>query len=274
MSAQDYDAWGYILEGRTYESEEGKFKFTGKERDEESFYDYFGARYYDARVGRWGQVEPLLDKYISFSPYQYSMLNPLLIKDINGKDGKVTITGNKVSLEVNLYFAINSETNPQGLTDKQITAIGEFQQKIENSYSGKFEINGKNYDVTTKFNLILEDSYEKAVLTRFENEGSNIIENGGADNELLRKADFGVGVTSGYDLLLASGSALNPDSDTGEHELTHLLGLKGDDLNDSSIENYGRPRHKPNGETFKKIFDINNVNMKSNETQILRGYIK
>ncbi len=52
VGAQDYDPWGYILEGRTYQSSESKFKFTGKERDEESFYDYFGARYYDARIGR------------------------------------------------------------------------------------------------------------------------------------------------------------------------------------------------------------------------------
>jgi len=86
ISAQDYDQWGYILEGRTNESSENKFKFTGKERDEESFYDYFGARYYDARIGRWGQVEPLLDKYPQLTPYNYSMDNPLVIVDPNGRD--------------------------------------------------------------------------------------------------------------------------------------------------------------------------------------------
>ncbi|MCB0728418.1 MAG: RHS repeat-associated core domain-containing protein [Ignavibacteriae bacterium] len=80
------DAWGYILEGRTYESKEGKFKFTGKERDKESFYDYFGARYYDAKIGRWGQVEPLLDKYINVSPYCYGLNNPIYLLDIDGMD--------------------------------------------------------------------------------------------------------------------------------------------------------------------------------------------
>jgi len=86
ISAQDYDAWGYIYEGRSYESNEDKFKFTGKERDEESEYDYFGARYYDARIGRWGQVEPLLDKYPQYNPYNYSKDNPLTIKDVDGRD--------------------------------------------------------------------------------------------------------------------------------------------------------------------------------------------
>jgi len=92
ISAQDYacppwrDAWGYLLDGRSYQSDESKFKFTGKERDKESNYDYFGARYYDARIGRWGQVEPLLDKYPQISPYNYSIDNPLNIIDPNGKD--------------------------------------------------------------------------------------------------------------------------------------------------------------------------------------------
>ncbi len=49
ISAQDYDCWGYILEGRTYESVSSvnqRYKFTGKERDKdlESNYDYFVRR--------------------------------------------------------------------------------------------------------------------------------------------------------------------------------------------------------------------------------------
>nr|HMQ70774.1 RHS repeat-associated core domain-containing protein [Ignavibacteria bacterium] len=71
--------------------EEGKFKFTGKERDEESFYDYFGARYYDSRIGRWGQVEPLLEDFLSFSPYVYSVNSPIRFLDFDGKD--VIISG-------------------------------------------------------------------------------------------------------------------------------------------------------------------------------------
>ena len=47
--AQDYDAWGDIC--RTYSTTDTTVnKFTGKERDQETGYDYFGARYYDSRV--------------------------------------------------------------------------------------------------------------------------------------------------------------------------------------------------------------------------------
>ncbi len=96
VSAQDYDQWGYILQGRTYESDDSKFKFTGKERDEENRYDYFGARYYDARVGRWGQTDPLQDKEPSKTPYHYTSNNPISFVDPFGltdyyyKDGEET----------------------------------------------------------------------------------------------------------------------------------------------------------------------------------------
>ncbi|MBK7447046.1 MAG: RHS repeat-associated core domain-containing protein [Ignavibacteria bacterium] len=86
VSAQDYDQWGYLLQSRTYASNESKFKFTEKERDAESNYDYFGARYYDSRIGRWGQTEPMLDKYPGLTPYNYSVDNPLRVIDPNGAD--------------------------------------------------------------------------------------------------------------------------------------------------------------------------------------------
>ncbi len=78
------DAWGYLLENRVYDSDVSVYKFTSKERDDESKYDYFGARYYDARVGRWGQVDPFLEMYYSTSPYCYTLDNPINYFDPNG----------------------------------------------------------------------------------------------------------------------------------------------------------------------------------------------
>ena len=84
VEAIDNDAWGHIA--RYWTTSPTKYKFTGKERDNETGYDYFGARYYDARIGRWGQIEPMFNKYISFSTYQYSLLNPMILIDADGKD--------------------------------------------------------------------------------------------------------------------------------------------------------------------------------------------
>lgn len=85
VSAQDYDAWGYIMNNRNWQSENAMYKFTGKERDNESTYDYFGARYYMSRIGRWGMTDSLFMKHYDFSPYNYALTNPLRFVDPNGK---------------------------------------------------------------------------------------------------------------------------------------------------------------------------------------------
>jgi RHS repeat-associated protein len=85
IAAHDFDAWGYKL--REWNSgTDAKYRFTGKERDIETNYDYFGARYYDARIGRWGGVEPLYNKYIQFTPYNYALNTPVTKFDINGME--------------------------------------------------------------------------------------------------------------------------------------------------------------------------------------------
>lgn len=71
---------------------------TGKEKDFESGYHYFGARYYDCEVlTGWLSVDPMEDKYPRISPYAYCVWNPLKLVDPNGmeisthvdQDGKV-----------------------------------------------------------------------------------------------------------------------------------------------------------------------------------------
>jgi RHS repeat-associated protein len=45
------------------------FVFTGKEKDEETGYGYFGARYMDHElITMWLSVDPMADKYPSISP--------------------------------------------------------------------------------------------------------------------------------------------------------------------------------------------------------------
>jgi RHS repeat-associated protein len=59
--------------------------FTGKERDKHSGLDYFGARYYDPALGKWLSVDPLADNYYSWSPYNYSMNDPINKYDPDGQ---------------------------------------------------------------------------------------------------------------------------------------------------------------------------------------------
>ena len=61
--------------------------FTGKERDSETGFSYFGARYYDSDIlTGWLSVDPLADKYPNISPYAYCAWNPVKLVDPDGED--------------------------------------------------------------------------------------------------------------------------------------------------------------------------------------------
>ena len=72
-----------------------RFKFTGKERDTETGYDYFGARYYLSLLGIWISPDPLMDKYPHISSYAYCNWNPINRLDPDGRDWVFQEDGSK-----------------------------------------------------------------------------------------------------------------------------------------------------------------------------------
>ncbi|WP_406539172.1 RHS repeat-associated core domain-containing protein, partial [Fibrobacter sp.] len=82
-------ARGYLLPSEMSLQNRPNFRSnsTGKERDEETGYSYFGARYMDhALLTGWLSVDPMADKYPGISPYNYCMWNPIRVVDPNGMD--------------------------------------------------------------------------------------------------------------------------------------------------------------------------------------------
>jgi RHS repeat-associated protein len=61
-----------------------RYTFSAKEKDTETGYSYFGARYYDSDLSVWLSVDPMADKYPNESPYCYAGWNPIMITDPNG----------------------------------------------------------------------------------------------------------------------------------------------------------------------------------------------
>ena len=63
------------------------YKYNGKELDTKNglnWYDY-GARHYDAALGRWFAVDPLAEKMYSWNPYGYCFNNPVKYVDEDGE---------------------------------------------------------------------------------------------------------------------------------------------------------------------------------------------
>ena len=66
------------------------YKYNGKELDRKgglNLYDY-GARHYDPVLGRFMTVDPMAEKYYSWSPYAYCLNNPIKYIDPDGRDPK------------------------------------------------------------------------------------------------------------------------------------------------------------------------------------------
>ena len=51
----------------------------------------YGARWYDASIGRWGQIDPLAEKYYGWSVYNYGLDNPVLMVDPDGRSSEAII---------------------------------------------------------------------------------------------------------------------------------------------------------------------------------------
>lgn len=81
----------YPYGGLTNQSEsiiDQPYKYNEKELDRIHGFDmyYYGARWYDAAIGRFSTIDPLAEKYYHVSPYAYCIGNPVKFVDSNGED--------------------------------------------------------------------------------------------------------------------------------------------------------------------------------------------
>ena len=90
-----YAPYGELINNQHAAGYDERYKFTGKERDVETGYDYFGARFYWATIGHWLSVDPMADKYPNISPYAYCAWNPVKFVDPDGR--KIKIAGNFIT---------------------------------------------------------------------------------------------------------------------------------------------------------------------------------
>jgi RHS repeat-associated protein len=65
-----------------------RYRYTGKERDDETGLYYYGARYYAAWLGRWTSADPLGIGADGPGLYNYVRGSPVTLTDPNGAEGK------------------------------------------------------------------------------------------------------------------------------------------------------------------------------------------
>jgi RHS repeat-associated protein len=139
--------------------------FNGKEKDHESGFHYYGARYYWCEVlTGWLSVDPLADKYPSLSPYNYCGWNPVLFIDPNGRE-KVISFSNTTS---DNRIACAAENSPNNEPVIHLWAHG-----------------NKNGVQTYNQNCVLNNITSPSDMHEFLNEESALYQNNTENNTLI-----------------------------------------------------------------------------------------
>jgi RHS repeat-associated protein len=166
--ACDYYPFGETL--REYTAGSNKYKFTEKERDNETSYDYFGARYYNNKLGVWLSADPKSSKYPSFNPYNYSLNNPINNYDPDGKEvypskslsvaqkNAIANTYNKSESFSKMYDAARSRSD----IAVRIQTMDAYT-KSKTGASGITEVLGKNESGKLEIVVLIDGSSEKTL---------------------------------------------------------------------------------------------------------------
>jgi RHS repeat-associated protein len=117
-SGEVYQHVQYFPFGETFVEERTGTRYTpylynGKELDEETGLYYYGARYYDPRMGIFYGVDPLTEKNHSQSGFAYAANNPIKYIDLNGLD---TFNINVNDRAINRIAVENSRSHTYNIT--------------------------------------------------------------------------------------------------------------------------------------------------------------
>ena len=207
------------------------YKYNGKEFDNKkglNWYDY-GARHYDAALGRFTTNDRFAEKYYSMSPYQYGANNPVNNIDVNGD----TIVVNP---------------NPNGLIDNVRMFFG-FDTKYQKDVKADLQQLKKDDKEIGEMIIELEKSKNVHSITRTKRGKSN---SSGFDREKAKK-DIPQGSIINYDLDVKTD--INGNHRTPRIGLSHELQHSSDvDKGIMSYENIG------NGIPMREIRAINTEN--------------
>ncbi|MDR1345422.1 MAG: TIGR02594 family protein [Bacteroidales bacterium] len=158
-----------LLEQRTADWH-SRYTFSGKEKDEESGYSYFGARYYNSDIYIWLSPDPMSDNYPSLTPYAYCANNPIVLRDPTGMftvggfgiNLGIIIGGINISLDRGDYGSGYSSfsdwvLSANGTVYWDNNAISQATAKKDEKYIGKtvgyFDRNGNLYKGNEKGEL-------------------------------------------------------------------------------------------------------------------------
>ena len=148
VACDDFYPFGQLMDGRSklIGQPDARYKFTGKERDQETGWDYFGARYYDSRIGRWLSVDPLAHINPNLSPYVYCANNPFKYIEVDGRNYGVTIDHNKKTITISATYYVSDDASKEAADE----GAAEW-----NAYKGTYTTgDGEEYSISFELSVV------------------------------------------------------------------------------------------------------------------------
>lgn len=164
------------------------YKFNAKELDEDIGLYYYGARYYNPRLSIWYGVDPLAEKYPSWSPYVYTFDNPINFIDPDGKEG-IVVSGQPGPHKNREHFLVNGLDRAKGALKHRQSPTEKVTWMVYNDGSKKY---GYSKETLAKY----EKLAKKAGITmKVVNDTDQIVDyvnnkNGGSSREKDKITSF------------------------------------------------------------------------------------
>ena len=205
---------------------EQPYKYNGKEFERKNGLNWmdYGARMYDAALGRFTTMDPLAEKYYGVSPYAYCGNNPINRIDPDGKDWRVQTRYNRETKKMEYTITVNAvlynNSSDQDIDMKQLSTS--ITEQMTNIYT----ISGEDFETEMNFNLrtvnSLDEIGERDHVIQIVDQ-SFLDEKKSKGKTLAQSATYGLNMEIGTDL--AKATVGNKNNRSIAHELGHTGGL-------------------------------------------------
>ncbi|MEE0997835.1 MAG: RHS repeat-associated core domain-containing protein [Paludibacteraceae bacterium] len=186
------------------------YLFNGKELDEETGLYYYGARYLNPTNGMWLSTDPLFEKYVGMSPYNYCAGNPVMLVDPDGRDAEISINDEEGCITIKANIILDGSHASEELANK-------YQKDIEDTWGSMtdYEYEGKNYKLKWDVKVRVKNKGETTDYNGINNYITPFI---GKNKKNGRPNSYVSGTNKGE--WRADGTS------PASHEFGHILGLR------------------------------------------------
>lgn len=198
-----YTAFGETFVDKHTSDDTQPYLFNAKELDAETALYYYGARYYDPKTSIWQSVDPLAEKYAGWSPYNYTLLNPVKLVDPDGRKPRQTDT-QKISNNFSTFTAYTRDDAIQRNGNKMsfgTNPVQAFAQGVSNiGYGFLNTVSGGNADAIQYYSKVDGISNKGTIGEAFGN-AIGVVFNAGAAT-----------LSGGVSTLIQTGASITRDA--------------------------------------------------------------